>query len=339
MHRVVVVLGLLVGTVGCGDLSQEDLLFRAAVPPKQAVAVTPPGADGSVDDDGANTQSQGLEVQCAEGDLRCEAQKIAGGFNGLTFTLLDVVDKVAGLPPSLREPGRRVWGPIFDDAKNQSFRFEMVREDDEVTFSFCLFMAPGRVGPARGGRALTCSDDDDGDLIKVFSGAFEPSGIDGEAARRGRGTMRFEADKVSRFDGSERFARALDFAFDNTEGTEIQIDVEGATVGELERDASYEFTRVADGGGTFLFDVFANLVSEGLIPELRLEHISLSAEWNADQAGRAQGVVDGGDIAPGTELSTTQCWGVAPGFELVFFDGVDDAVAPIGDEANCAFQD
>ena len=304
-----------------------------------AVAVTPPGSSDANDDD-ASSETQGLEVQCADGDLRCEAQKIAGGFNALTFGLLDAVDAVAALPPTFREPRRRVWGPHYDNAKDQTFRFEMVREDDDVTFSFCLFAAPGRTGPGRGGRALSCRNADDGPLVNVFSGAFSPSGITGDAARQGEGTMRFEAEQVSRFDGSPRFARALDFAFNNTDGrTEIHIDVEGTTVGDQEIDAAYDFSRELDGSGSFAFDVFANLVSEGLIPAERLEHIRLEAAWNADQAGRGRGVVDGGDIEAGTSLQIEQCWGPAPEFVTVFFDGVDDAVAPVGDDALCAFDE
>ena len=339
MRRVVVVLGSLAALAGCGDLSQEDLLFRAAVPPREAVAVTPPGSGDGDDDDTDSSETQGLEVVCADGDLRCEAQKIATGFNALTFGLLTAVDNVAALPPTHRAPGRRIWGPHYDAQKDETFRFEMVREDDEKTFSFCLFATQGRVGLGRGGPELDCDDDDDGRLIQIFSGSFVPDGLNDNAARRGAGTMRFHAERASRLDGSDRFARVLDFAFDNTnDRSKIRVDVVGTTVGDEERDAGYDFSRETDGSGTFLFDVFADLVSEGLIPERRLEHIQLAARWDADQAGRATGVVDDGDIAEGTQFRIDQCWGPAPTFETTFFDGVGDDVAPTGDPLRCVFE-
>ncbi len=337
MLRVVVVAALgawLGGLVGCGDLSEEDLLFRAAVPPKEAVAVTPPGS-GDIDE-GGNSLVQGLIVVCAEGDLRCEAQKIATGFNTLTFGLLDAIDAVAALTPTIRERGRRIWGPIYDAQKDQTFRFEMVRADDDVTFTFCLFMAQGQVELGERNRELNCDSLEPG-FLNVFSGSFQPSSIE-DGARRGQGTMRFEADRVSRFDGSSPFARTLDFAFDNQqERTDIHVDVVGASVGDEERDAAYDFEREADGSGTFLFDVFADLISQGLLPTRRLEHIRLSARWNVEQGGRALGVVDDGDIAIGSVLTVEQCWAAAPEFETSYFDVVDDVVQPVGDADACVF--
>lgn len=332
MSRLLALALLVTAVSACGDLSQEDLLFRAAVPPKEAIALRVPGvADG---------EGQALGA-CAEGDLRCDATTLAEGFNGLTFALLDVVDAVAALPPSLREPGRRVWGPHFDIAKNRSFRFEMTRDDDDATYRFCLFVADGRVTDREVGD-INCTSSDDV-MEKIFSGSFVPSDVAGDGARQGVGNMRFEAEKVRRFDGGDRFADVLDFEFDNADDkVHIVIAADGVPTGSSNEDgdvvttAGYVYNRAEDGAGDLEFDVFANLVSDGLIPQLKLEHITLSAKWLADQSGRAHGVVDGGDLDEGTEVTVDQCWDAE--LTTIRFQNTENEVT-VGpdDDSICAF--
>ncbi len=322
--------GLIVaGVSACGDLSQEDLVFRAAVPPKDAVALRVPGAG----EGGAALTAQ-RQALCADDDLRCTATELATGFNGLTFVLLDVVDAVVQLPPSLREPGHRVWGPHFDIEKNRSFRFEMTREDD-ATYSFCLHSAAGRV---RDGEAADVDcDSEDGAMLNIFSGVFQPSDVAGDGARQGVGSMRFEAEKVRRVDGGDRFADVLEFDFDNTDDEiDIGIVADGVPTGTdgVDTRARYSFHRGVDGSGDFRFEVFANLVSEGLIPQLKLEHVDLKAKWLADQSGRAKGVVDGGDLDDGEAVSVDQCWNAAQ--TTTRFATDDDVTVGPDEDAICA---
>ncbi|HEY1100584.1 MAG TPA: hypothetical protein VGF99_16705, partial [Myxococcota bacterium] len=66
-------------TAACGDLSQEDLLFRAGVPGKAALAVAPPGIEDEVaaelDDETAaqaltsssSSSPQALDEDCGDG--------------------------------------------------------------------------------------------------------------------------------------------------------------------------------------------------------------------------------------------------------------------------------
>jgi len=318
---------------GCGDLSQEDLLFRAAVPQKQAVAVVPPGTEDEVTDAlsaPVSSRRQGLEEQC-DGDLLCESRNLARGFNGLTFFLLDIVDLVSALPPTERSPGRRVWGPHFDADKGTTFRFEMVREADGETFSFCLHAVRGFVGRAPN---VDCSVDLDSDsgLGVVLSGAFVPSGIAGDGARLGKGSMVLSVERMNDLGGEPRFARSMTFAFDQTGGASaIQLDVQGTTVGEVERDASYTFNRAATGEGTLTFDVFADLIEgDALFGRRSLEQVALRAAWDSTLQGRATGTVFGGDA--GDEVySIEQCW--SSDFARVYDRAIDGAET--GDIALC----
>ena len=231
---------------------------------------------------------------------------------------LHIVDAISGLPPSLREPGRRVWGPHFDDVQGTSFRFEMLRTDNG--FEFCLHSARGRLIATDASNALTCSAtdvdtvDDEVDierreLVQLLTGSFVPSGIVGDAARQGSGTMHLEAGRMARFGREARFARGVDFVFDNADGgTVIDIDLAGTPVDGVERDAAYHFDRSVDGDGALVFEFFGEFVAPQppLFPPQSLERMVLSAAWNADRAGRASAVVDG-DNADGT-FTVEQCW-------------------------------
>jgi hypothetical protein len=310
----------------CGDLSQEDLLFRAGVPQKSALAVVPPGIEDEVDDalssssQALSSRRQAVEERC-EGDLLCETRNLARGFNGFTFFLLDIVDTISALPPTRRARGQRVWGPHFDAEKGSSFRFEMNRSDDGATFTFCLHAARGFVGRA---PDVDCSVEDDADsgLQRILLGDFSPSGLVGAQARLGKGSMQLETERLNRLEGEPRFARVVEFIFDNTEGqTNIHIDMLDAAVDDEDRDAAYDFQRSADGDGTLAFDVFANLVPGGLFGEA-LERIRLRAAWTAELAGRAIGVVDGGNTGDNV-FTVEQCWDAA--LATVYRKDVDDS--------------
>lgn len=347
---VVVVAAL---TAACGDLSQEDLLFRAGVPGKAALAVAPPGIEDEVaaelDDETAaqaltsssSSSSQGLDEECGDGQLLCLARNLARGFNGATFFLLDLVDAISALPPTVREPGRRVWGPHYEARTNRSHRFEMVRTAEG--FTFCLHAATGDVAISDATNAIGCGDDtgdtvDDeadvggGRLLLIFSGTFAPSAIAGDAARFGVGSMHLEMGRLARFDRGPVQARAADFVFDNTGGgTIIDIDLRGTRINGEQRDGRYHYDRSTLGDGSLEFEAYDELVQPQppLFGEQQLERVSIFADWNADRAGRASGVVDGGNARQAYELQ--ECWDGA--LNTVYTRGIFGGET--GDEAQC----
>jgi hypothetical protein len=334
----VVLLGVVVvGSVGCGDLSQEDLLFRAAIPSKDAVAVVPPGSGDDVDDvdDGAAGTGQALTADCPDGDLRCEAAAIARNFNGLTFGLLDIVDRIASFPPTRRAAGRRVWGPVFDADKDRTFRFEMVRDDD-VTFGFCLHAAAGRHDGNDGdddddsAAELGCDVDESGPFLRVLDGAFSPDSLADASARNGAGTMHLDVDALATLGGGDRFARDLIFAFDNRDdATSIHVDLQGARVNDVDRDAGYDFDRDATGAGSFALVIFKDVV-DGALARSRAERVRLLARWQPDGSGRAAGIVDEGNTQ--TPITVAHCWDA--GLSTTYTQAVDGTTS--GDEATCA---
>jgi hypothetical protein len=322
---------VVVSASACGDLSQEDLLFRAAIPSKDAVAVVPPGSD-DVDDSSAG---QALTAECSDGDLRCDAAAIAHHFNGLTFGILNIVDTIAALPPTTRAPGRRVWGPGFDAQQGKTFRFEMVRGDDDVTFRFCLHAAAGRHDDDDDeAKDLDCDVAQSGAFLRVLDGAFSPEDLADASAKNGAGTMHLDLDAfgaVGAVDAGNGFARSLDFAFDNRdEATSIHIDLTGANVDDVDRDAGYDFEREATGAGSFALVLFKDVV-EGALSRSRAERIRLLARWQDDGSGRAAGIVDEGNTT--TPIALAHCWDST--LTTSYARAVDGTTS--GDEATCVF--
>jgi hypothetical protein len=317
---------------GCGDLSQEDLLFRAALPSKSEIELVPAGSAAEAPAARTSSLRQAMEVECAELDLRCHAQNVATNLNGLTFGLLDLVDFVVSHPPTTRARGRRVWGPYFDLQSGLTSRFEMLRRDDGVTYDFCLHAVRGVIRD-RDARDLSCEveEDEDSGMILVFSGFFRPGELGGARARTGAGEMILELARIPEMAAA---GRRLVFVFDNAdERTNIDILLEGSRIPgtvTVREPVLYSYSREADGAGDFLFDIVGNVLDESL----RLENLVIEAKWTASQAGRADARITGGDAGPGATVA--QCWDEA--LAEVFSEvNAPPNVVTSGDPGQCAF--
>lgn len=313
---------------GCGDLSQEDLLFLAALPSRAEMELRPAGAASG---DTSSTEVQALERSCEPSDLRCTAQNVAARLNGLTFGLLDVIDRVTARPATRREPGRRIWGPRYDDRRDVTTRFEMTRSDDSASFAFCVHVAAGQL-PENTGAEVGCDVDVDeaSGLALLVAGSLQPGSLDGARARSGKGSMRLDLTRLPNGRGA---GRGLEIDFDNTTGRDIAMTLIGAPIPgtDVEREpAHYAFTRDPDGAGTFAFDAIGNLVRESA----RLELLRIGAQWQADQAGRADATVTGGDAPAG--FGVTQCWG-ADGSDVYLARGAPPDVEEFGEAGACSF--
>lgn len=330
---------------GCGNLSQEDLLFLGAIPAKEALEVRPAGAVSEADS--ANSDSQAMEVQCAhELDVKCQARNIAVTLNTITFELLGIVDTVVEFPPSKRERGRRVWGPFFDFAGGgNTTRFEMVRTNGGTTVEFCLHAVRGRIDD-KDAEDVTCDTDvdDDSGLQMLLSGELSPGAVDGARARFGRGFMVLQTGRVPDL---APFGRTMEITFDNTED---RTDIDILVVGQRPLDVlaerpplNFSFEREADGSGTFGFQMFANIhkPEEG---RPLIERLNLVAEWNADEAGVGRARVTEGELGT-EEFLVDQCWDDADRevFLAVDFTGDELPRAPVNppyvaaDEDECPF--
>lgn len=339
-------------TAACGDLSQEDLLFRAAVPSKAQLELRTAGESSQVSasstSTSASTRAQALsaDAPCGDGDLKCAAEEQARNFNALTFGLLDIVDAIINQPPTTRSKGKRVWGPVFledqpHSGKGKTVRFEMFR-DGAKGFSFCLHAVAGRIEDKQA-RDMTCDVDVDADthLSKILSGNFLPGSIVGDRARTGSGELVLRTDRVPEFNG---IARSMIIDFDNTDSqTTIDIVLDGVVVdghplANADKGLAFSFHRHSDTSGDLHFEVLANIAKQ----TVRLERLSLDAKWNSEQAGRAEALVSEGDLsslAPANLPHETQCWDASG--TTVYVDAVIPGNDPVvhGNESQCVFTD
>jgi hypothetical protein len=340
--------GLVLALAACGTYDPETRLFRQLAPKPEDVLLDAPGAETFAGQDAqvtGNTATQGMAVLCTEDRLRCHAQNIATGVNGLSFLLLTMVDTIVQFPPSSRDTGKRVWGPHFNRRPNNTARFEMTREMDG-TFSYCLHMGPGDLRQADWSD-ISCADahNELAGAVRVLSGTLSAAGeVEGEAARSGAGVLVFEPLNVELVGVDPDPPVNLTIAYDNTDGgTDIQLIID--EVGEQAAAAAqcdlllgaetYRFTRDAEGAGTFRFRTRADFVP-GQLGFDECETLTITSQWTANNSGRADATVSDGDLTGDLEqVDVTECWDDE--LTTVYAgNSLPDSV-PEGDESACVF--
>ncbi|MBS2025473.1 MAG: hypothetical protein JST92_23995 [Deltaproteobacteria bacterium] len=225
--RLALVTCALVFAGACGNYSNDDLVFLAALPERGSLKVEVPTS---------NTQPL-----CALGEASAwDAAKTTGtSINNALDSLLALVDLIRSLPPSTRGVDTRIWGPYPDSAHpGVDIQVTIVRQrrpdprNDGFTYKF-----EQRVS---GGQWLSAID-----------GAF--LGVDASA---GTGSMVLHFDTawslgIAKPDDPRGDA---DFAYDHASDPktlEMQLGTSGAY--GLSPSFRYAFAGYADGHGSFNF--------------------------------------------------------------------------------------
>src|ERR1700704_16159 len=116
---------LLGAAAGCGNYSNEDLEFMAALPEKQELSAEVP------------TRSALVLGEAAEYYLL--TRNVSLIFNGITEAFLGLIDTIRAFPPTTRQPNRRIWGPFpADPVKQPGWMIRMVMERVGATFTYNL---------------------------------------------------------------------------------------------------------------------------------------------------------------------------------------------------------
>lgn len=328
---------------GC-NYDPETRLFRQVAPKPDDVVLSPPGAstDGRGGATSGNALTQALEV-CEDDSLRCHAQNIATALNTVTVGLLTLVDNVVQLPPTTREPGRRVWGPHFAVEHGATFRFEMTRGDDGL-YAWCVHAGAGDLTGADGMDEIDCASDDAGNgMLRALSGFLAPGAVEGEAARSGNGEMVLEGRALREVDAEAEQVGAVTFLYDNTSGRDVTILFDEAPDGGGGRlfgtAVTYDYTSEPDGSGAFYFAARANVVGGGgtfgFDPEL--EDLVIRSRWRADGAGRADGTISGGDLAADESYDAIQCWDT--NLTTTYLENTYEGTTTGVMESDCVFQE
>ncbi|MCK6530738.1 hypothetical protein L6R50_25325 [Myxococcota bacterium] len=302
---------------GCAnDLSNapfaEDAVYGAAVPAREGVhAESPEGETGLERAGGAlDGGERGLGERALAVDLTLD---VCGAVNGMVFAVLDQLAGAVASAPTVREEGRRVWGPS-DYRDGTAYRLTVERGEDGV-YAYALELA-----------GVPADRVDEGTEWRgVLEGDFLPDG----ALPDGSGSFVLDAGAVT--DLAPSFERRGVLRVEHARrgsALEVRVEVEGWSGPEGEvPEADYAFARDAGGGGTFEYRSTYDLVGSDGGPA---EDLDVRARWRPDGAGRADAWVGGGDL-PGEPMAVTECWGAD--LAQVYWA----APEPAGDEGACAF--
>ncbi len=320
---------------GCGNYSKDDLLFFSAIPELRDVSLQPPGVDDARLEAATPGQTTQALDACTENTLRCQAQNIAGGLNDLTFGLLAIIDNIMRYPPSQRSSEERVWGPIYLQDQNASFRFAMRRLDDgdEPRYAHCLHFANGDVGDSANDIGCDEARHDSG-MLRVLSGEFIPGVRSDAAARSGAGQLLLEADHLKELDPNQDIEGTFDIVYDNFGGTQaISIDIEApGSTGAIPDTAEYTYALFENGAGEFAFVIKADINGDFFSTK---ETYAIESRWNASQAGRATAKVSGGDLPDGLSWDVDECWNEQ--LETVYYRDPEPNNPDVGaDDSVCA---
>lgn len=269
-----------VALAGCGNWSDEDAQFLSAIPKKEDLILSGLPAATSAASKAAPDLGQRQDALLGLSSIYGIVSAGASGVNAFVARLTAGLDFVRSLPPSLREEGRRGWGP-YADAAHPGLEMQIAVLRESAAYRYEMQWRQ------RGGT----------EFVTVIVGHFR-----GERAKGGSGDLTLDFDKA-RWVGTASAAeenRTIALHYDLTRQTPNEMVV---TKNSGARE-SWEYIVDPDGGGDVQFRVDTNLYALTSALETMLIH----ARWRADRTGRAAIVLSGGDLPTGGLFHYGECW-------------------------------
>ncbi len=285
-----------VAAAGCGNYSNEDLEFMAAVPTTTQLAVELPAA--------VNTT--------VEAELAKRTHDTIATVKDTLASVLGLVDGIRTFEPTSRTSDGRVWGP-YPDQKHPGWSWKLVvTRTSPTTFVFEL--------DTQGAS----------DWLQFLTGSFDGQG----GARQGSGsfTANFSLVRASGFplDDSSMNLADLAIAYQNYDlaGSPVKVtmsidSVTPAADGASTLNIAYEI--FTDRSGQMAFTLTGNL-----IPGPAIETVDVNSQWLGSGAGAASLVVAAGDALGSKQ---TECWD--SGFAATYNDKPWSPAEDVGTAADC----
>jgi len=261
---------------GCGNYSNEDLEFMAAVPTTNQLAVELPSAVNTV----------------AEAELAKRTHDAIASVNQMLENVLGLVDAVRTYSPTSRTSDSRTWGP-FPDQNHPGWQWELiVRRDPAAPTAFTYLLQAQNPAAATG-------------WVAFVTGSFDAAG----GATQGTGQVRadFATLATAHFPLDAKTAALADISISyqnfDTPGSPTQVAM---TIDSANPDAngvtsiSIVYEILTDRSGQMAFTLTGNLV-----PGPALETVQVISQWLSSGAGEATLKVASGD---GVGLNQTECW-------------------------------
>ena len=301
--RILGLLAVAVALAGCGNWSNQDLLFLNALPVKEDLRSKLPQATGQSPLTGQpQTRRDGLTGDRSA--LYDATQKATNDFNRILDNLLDVVEAIRKHPPTTRSPGQRVWGP-YPDPKHAGFRVRMTIEKlTDADFAY----------------RLELNKDQTPEWFAVLQGTFKASG----GIRVGQGHVEFlpqvaRDHQVALPDLGGLQAIGIDYVNDHFPTDEaMTLSVAPATDGGSS-DIAYTYHEAEDTSGAMQFK---SKSTDG--------SFDVNSQWLKSGAGRANVVGTSSDGGMGT---WQECWDAT--FGVVYSAKSWAMAAAVGSAAAC----
>lgn len=300
LSNLVLATCLLGAAAGCGNYSNEDLEFMAALPEKADLATAVPTRS-------ALTLGETAEYY----RLTRDVSRI---FNGITGAFLGLIDSIRAYPPTTRHPSERIWGP-FPSENQPGWMIQMVMTRAGATFTYRLEFQP--------------ASDPSSAWLPLIRGWYAATG----GVRRGQGEITVDTAPL-RAAGVDPGLGFLDHLTVDYTTSEFPIDVKLSFVNfanPLKPDdptqGSYEYAVQSNGQGALTYDYFANT-----LPGPVVEEFLVTSRWLGTGEGRADLQLVSGDNFVGTHA--TQCWDGM--FRAVYIDKPWAVQEDVGTPADCA---
>jgi hypothetical protein len=313
---VFLALPLVAVAAACGNYSNEDLEFMNALPKQADLSVEIPARSSAV-------------TLREEAELARTTHETTRDLNGLTATLVGLVDFIRSYPPTSRTRDSRVWGPFGpgrDDKTNLDWQRRMIVSRDALDANvFDFEIAVHKIGTF------------DTEWPVLLRGSFDA----GKTARQGQGHLEvvLAAVRAAGFDVSDwKMLDHLEIDYKKPFPATVADPIHVAMMitnlpdppGSAASTAMYDYQATDEGQGQMKFDVFGQLIG---LPASPIEHMNITSLWLPTGEGHADLSVASGD---GVGARQTECWDqlFKPTFNAKPWAtdenvGVDQSVCPV----------
>ena len=292
-----------------GNYSNEDVEFLGALPVRSELESKLP--QQAVQSGVTGTRQQALSVG-DQSTAYADARAASDSFNSGLFWLLDLIDQIRLLPPTRREPDRRIWGP-FPDHDHPGFIDEVVME---------------RLEPALFNYRIEFRRQDDppsAPWIPLVVGSFRGTG----GARKGTGEVHLLA-ATARAGGFPTTnldsVQTIDMSY-VTDQSPIEVNMSiQATPGSGLQTVAYAYSEYDDHHGLIQFSATGVDPSSG--STLVLAEV---ARWLPTGEGRSDITVQVGAF---TGTIAVECWDAQ--FRVTYANKPWETPPVVGNAASCA---
>jgi hypothetical protein len=296
-----------------GNFSNGDLEFLNALPVREDLASKlPTDASRHAASLHQRTDRRQLQQPGEQSQLYADTHAASESFNKGLDGLLTLLEAIRDLPPTEREPDRRLWGPYpYREHPGHELRFVMVRGAEN--FSYAL-----QVRKAAEGEAGWWS---------FVEGSFLAEG----GLRKGQGLVSLKIAEARARGFATREFPTLDRLDIGYQTRALPIWVQMHFVPRPDQsatEAGYAYRELPEGLGEMGFV----LQDSDLVPGGRQEKLSVLSRWTQDRGGVGLIQITGGDVPFSQTYTHVECWDAD--FRVTYAARSWES-RPVGDATSC----